>query len=256
MKSVETRGCLLSSSQPLLSFRPFTHCSVSSTGGRGAQIFSICQKSGGGKAERQQLFNLQERDLVSSHSWTGDTSGVSYLGKKKKQNFFSVLKDPESGGKAQNLSVLKSRVKFPQSVMVWGVMSSAAVGPPCFLKSRVNAAGNLRALYASSSFIEKLISFQQDVAPAHSTKTTTGWFTDHNWPAHLTWSPKKNLWDICERTKHLIKQKKNIYIYWSAEGRYQSYLSYNNTWGERQAGHLHDMLHWGRNSWYRSWEFK
>ncbi len=35
---------------------------------------------------------------------------------------------------------LKSSVKFPQSVMIWAAMSSAGVGPLCFLKSTVNAA--------------------------------------------------------------------------------------------------------------------
>ncbi len=37
---------------------------------------------------------------------------------------------------------LKSSVKFPQSVMIWAAMSSAGVGPLCFLKSTVNAAIN------------------------------------------------------------------------------------------------------------------
>ncbi len=32
------------------------------------------------------------------------------------------------GGEAHNPSCLKSSVKFPQSVMIWGVMSSAGVG--------------------------------------------------------------------------------------------------------------------------------
>ncbi len=36
--------------------------------------------------------------------------------------------------------LLKSSVKFPQSVMIWAAMSSAGVGPLCFLKSTVNAA--------------------------------------------------------------------------------------------------------------------
>ncbi len=31
-------------------------------------------------------------------------------------------------------------LKFPQSVMIWAAMSSAGVGPLCFLKSTVNAA--------------------------------------------------------------------------------------------------------------------
>ncbi len=36
------------------------------------------------------------------------------------------------GGEAQSPSYLKSSVKFPQSVMIWGAMSSAGVGPLCF----------------------------------------------------------------------------------------------------------------------------
>ncbi len=31
-------------------------------------------------------------------------------------------------------------MKFPQSVMIWAAVSSAGVGPLCFLKSTVNAA--------------------------------------------------------------------------------------------------------------------
>ncbi len=36
-------------------------------------------------------------------------------------------------------SCLKSSVKFPQSVMIWGAMSSAGVDPLCFLKTNVTA---------------------------------------------------------------------------------------------------------------------
>ncbi len=37
------------------------------------------------------------------------------------------------GGEAYSPSCLKSSVKFPQSVMIWGAMSSAGIGPLCFL---------------------------------------------------------------------------------------------------------------------------
>ncbi len=36
------------------------------------------------------------------------------------------------GGEAHSPSCLKSSVKFPQSVMIWGAKSSAGVGPLCF----------------------------------------------------------------------------------------------------------------------------
>ncbi len=43
------------------------------------------------------------------------------------------------GGEAHSPSCLKSSVTFPQSVMIWGAMSSAGVGPLCFLKTNVTA---------------------------------------------------------------------------------------------------------------------
>ncbi len=54
-------------------------------------------------------------------------------------------------GEAQNPCCLKSSVKFPQSVMIWAAMSSAGVGPLCFLKSSQcsHLPGNFIALHAS-----------------------------------------------------------------------------------------------------------
>ncbi len=43
------------------------------------------------------------------------------------------------GGEAHSPSCLKSSVMFQQSVMIWGAMSSAGVGPLCFLKTNVTA---------------------------------------------------------------------------------------------------------------------
>ncbi len=74
-------------------------------------------------------------------------------------------------GEAQNPCCLKSSVKFPQSVIIWAAMSSAGVGPLCFLKSTVNAAiyqeilehfmlPSADKLYGDADFI-----FQQDLAP-------------------------------------------------------------------------------------------
>ncbi len=91
-------------------------------------------------------------------------------------------------GEAQNPRCLRSSVKFPQSVMVWGAMSSAGVGPLCFLRSKVNTAVYQEVLehfmlpaadqlYGDADFI-----FQQDLAPAHSAKATSTWFTDHGIP--------------------------------------------------------------------------
>ncbi|KAI4904033.1 hypothetical protein NFI96_010231 [Prochilodus magdalenae] len=95
--------------------------------------------------------------------------------------------------------------------MVWGAMSSAGVGPLCFLRSEVNAAVYQKVpehfmlpaadqLYGDADFI-----FQQDLAPAHSAKATSTWFRDHgipvlNWPTNSPdRNPIENVWCIVKR---------------------------------------------------------
>ncbi len=102
-------------------------------------------------------------------------------------------------------------MKFPQSVMVWGAMSSAGVGTLCFLKSTVNAAiyqdilehfmlPSADKLYGDADFI-----FQQDLAPAHTAKGTKSWFNDHgvtvlDWPANSPYlNPIDNIWGTVKR---------------------------------------------------------
>ncbi|CAM4590576.1 unnamed protein product [Leuciscus chuanchicus] len=114
-------------------------------------------------------------------------------------------------GEKEMPKCLKSSVKYPQSVMVWGAMSAAGVGPLCFIKGRVNAASyqeilehsmlpSAEKLYGDEDFI-----LQHDLAPAHSAKTTVKWFTDHgitvlNWPANSSdLNPIEDLWDIVKR---------------------------------------------------------
>ncbi len=95
--------------------------------------------------------------------------------------------------------------------MIWAAMSSASVGPLCFLKSTVNAAiyqeilehfmlPSADKLYGDADFI-----FQQDLAPAHTAKGTKSWFNDHgvtvlDWPANSPdLKPIDNLWGIVKR---------------------------------------------------------
>ncbi len=79
--------------------------------------------------------------------------------------------------------------------MILGAMSSAGVGPLCFLKTNVTAPvyqdifkhfmlPSADQLFKDADFI-----FQQDLAPAHTAKSTKSWLNDHgvgvlDWPAN------------------------------------------------------------------------
>ncbi len=112
------------------------------------------------------------------------------------------------GGEAHSPSFLKSSVKFPQSVMIWGAMSSAGVGPLCFLKTNITALVYQEILEdfmlpsADQLFKDADFIFQQDLAPAHTAKS---WLNDHgvgvlDWPANSPdLNPIENIWGIVKR---------------------------------------------------------
>ncbi len=85
------------------------------------------------------------------------------------------------GGEAHCPSCLKSSVKCPQSVMIWGAMSSAGVGQLCFLKTNITAPVYQDILEhfmlpsADQLFKDADLIFQQDLAPAHTAKSTTSY---------------------------------------------------------------------------------
>ncbi len=94
--------------------------------------------------------------------------------------------------------------------MIWGVMSSAGVGPLCFLKTNVTAPIYQYVLEhfllpsADQHFKGADLIFQQDLAPAH--KSTKSWLNDHgvgvlDWPANSPdlKNPIENLWGIVKR---------------------------------------------------------
>ncbi len=79
-------------------------------------------------------------------------------------------------GETQNPCCLKSSVKSPQSLMIWGAVSSAGVGPLYFLKTNIPAPvyqemlehfmlPSADKLHGDADFF-----FQQDLAPAHTAK--------------------------------------------------------------------------------------
>ncbi len=95
--------------------------------------------------------------------------------------------------------------------MIWGAMSSAGVGPLCFFKTSVTAPVYQDILEhfmlpsADQHFKDADFIFQQDLAPAHTAKSTKSWLNDHgvgvlDWRAN---SPDlniiENLWGIVKR---------------------------------------------------------
>ncbi len=79
--------------------------------------------------------------------------------------------------------------------MIWGSMSSAGVGPLCFLKTNVIAPVYQEILEhfmlpsADQLFKDADFIFLQDLAPAHTSKSTKSWLNDHgvgvlDWPAN------------------------------------------------------------------------
>ncbi len=95
------------------------------------------------------------------------------------------------------------------TVMIWAAMSSAGVGPLCFLKSTVNAAiyqeilehvmiPSADKLYGDADFI-----FQQDLEPAHTAKGTKSCLNDHCVTV-LDWPPNSH--DL-KPIENLVKRK-------------------------------------------------
>ncbi len=104
--------------------------------------------------------------------------------------------------------------------MIWGAMSSAGVGPLCFFKTNVTAPvyqemlehcilPSAYQLFKDADFI-----FQQDLAPAHTAKSTKSWLNDHgvgvlDWPANSPdLNPIENQWGIVKR-EIINKRPKN-----------------------------------------------
>ncbi len=137
--------------------------------------------------------------------------------------FHLEIKVLESG-EAHSPSCLKSSVNCPQSVMIWGAMSSAGVGPFCFLKTKVSAPvyqyilehfmlPSADQLFKDADFI-----FQQDLAPAHTAKSTKSWLNDPgvavlDWPANSPdLNPIENLYCQEENEKQETKKGRSATV--------------------------------------------
>ncbi len=124
------------------------------------------------------------------------------------------------GGEGHRPSCSKSSVKFPQSVMIWGAMSSAGVGPLSFFKTNVTAPVYQEILVhfmlpsADQPFKDADFILQQDLTPGHTATSTKRWLNDHgvgvlDWPANSPdLKPIENLWGIVKRKMRNKRPKK------------------------------------------------
>ncbi len=205
-----------------------------------------------------------ERTRLSFHCWLYSLCIVVYVTNKtwnlKLETWNQGPRVWRKRGEAQNPRCLRSSVKFPQSVMVWGAMSSAGVGPLCFLRSKVNTAVYQEVLehfmlpaadqlYGDADFI-----FQQDLAPAHSAKATSTWFKGHgipvlNWPANSPdLNPIENLWGIVKRKMRYARPNNAEELKATIRATWASH----NTWAVPQTDRLHATPHCCSNSGKRS----
>ncbi len=209
---------------------------------------------------------------LPSHFWTRDNVRSILPGLWRKRTQWSkVLFSDESkfcisfgnqgprvwrkSGEAQNPCCLKSSVKFPQSVMIWAAMSSAGVGPLCFLKSTVNAAiyqEIFRALHASFCWQAVWRCWFHFPAGLGTCPHCQRYQKLVQWPwcycawlaSKLTWpEPHRESMGYCqeEDERHQTQQ-----CSW-AEGHCQRNLGFHTTSAVPQTDHLHATPNWGSN---------
>ncbi len=107
--------------------------------------------------------------------------------------------------------------------MIWDAMSSAGVGPLCFLKTNVTAPiyqeiveyfmlPSADQLFKDADFI-----FQQNLAPAHSAKSTKSWLIDHGICVLDCTANSPDLNPIENRIEAVIKAKGTPNLSWITE---------------------------------------
>ncbi len=137
--------------------------------------------------------------------------------------------------------------------MICGAMSSAGVGPLCFLKTNITAPVYQEILEhfmlpsADQLFKDADFIFQQDLAPAHTAKSTKSWLNDHGVgvlgvQTHQTWTQRESMGYYQEEN-----EKQDTKKYRWAEGHCQRNLGFHTTSAVPQTDHLHVPPNWGSN---------
>ncbi len=158
-------------------------------------------------------------------------------------------------GEAQNPCCLKSSVKFPQSVMIWAAMSSAGVGPLCFLKSTVNAAiyqeilEHLHASFCWQALWRYWFHFPAGLGTCphcqrYQKLVQWPWCYCDWLASKLAWpEPHRESMGYCqeEDERHQTQQCR-----WP-EGHCQRNLGFHTTSAMPQTDHLHATPNWGSN---------
>ncbi len=154
-------------------------------------------------------------------------------------------------GEAHSPSCLKSSVKFPQSVMIGGAMSSAGVAPLCFLKTNITALvyqdilehfmlPSADQLFKDADFI-----FQQDLAPVHTAKSTKSWLNE-SWCAWL--ASKLTRPEHRESTRYCQDENEKQETWMQMSWRPLSQKpGLHTTSAVPQTDHLHATPNWGGN---------
>ncbi len=147
------------------------------------------------------------------------------------------------GGEAHSPSCLKSSVKFPQSVMIWGAMSSAGLGPLCFLKTNITTPFTKKFWSTScflllTSFLKMLISFSSRIWHLSTKSWLKSWCA---WLVSKLTRPEH--YGVLSRGKWETRDQK---CRW-AEGHCQRNLGFHTTSAVPQTDHLHAVPNWGSN---------
>ncbi len=159
------------------------------------------------------------------------------------------------GEEAHSPSCLKSSAKFPQSVMIWGAMSSASVDSLCFLKTNVTAPVYQEMLEhfmlpSADQLLKKmLISFSAGFGTCshcqkHQKLVKWPWCWCARLASKLTRpEPHKESMGYCQEENEKQETKK---CRW-AEGHCQRNLGFHTTSAVPQTDHLHATPNWGSN---------